>query len=227
MTAPHIVDPAGLLGEALSEASPDMMRSLLQTMINALLSADADAVVGAEYGRPSATRTTQRNGTRDKLVTTAAGDLTVKIPKVRTGSFFPALLAPRQRIDVALHAVVMQAYVEGVSTLVGAQCGEHEQPRRCGVPRQVVQQFYARQAGLVQVVEQQQRRSVDSQPAEHRRDGLEGPPDLDLRGSVLDRRLELVDEVGPQAGECCRTRPDQRPQPGRGQRHIGPERPTR
>ena len=53
MTAPHIVDPAGLLGEALSEASPDLMRSLLQTMINALLSADADAVVGAEYGRPS------------------------------------------------------------------------------------------------------------------------------------------------------------------------------
>jgi putative transposase len=44
------------------------------------------------------------------------GDLTVKIPKLRTGSFFPALLAPRRRIDVALHAVVMQAYVEGVST---------------------------------------------------------------------------------------------------------------
>ena len=61
-------------------------------------------------------RTTQRNGTRDKTVTTTAGDLTVKIPKVRTGSFFPALLAPRRRIDVALHAVVMQAYVEGVST---------------------------------------------------------------------------------------------------------------
>ncbi len=44
MTAPHIVDPAGLLGEALAEASPDLMRQLLQTMINALLSADADAV---------------------------------------------------------------------------------------------------------------------------------------------------------------------------------------
>ncbi|ETZ47006.1 putative transposase, partial [Mycobacterium avium MAV_120809_2495] len=49
MTAPHIVDPAGLLGEALAEASPDLMRSLLQTVINALLSADADAVVGAEW----------------------------------------------------------------------------------------------------------------------------------------------------------------------------------
>ena len=62
MTAPHILDPAGLLGEALSEASPDMMRHLLQTMINTLLSADADAVVGAEWGKPSSSRTAQRNG---------------------------------------------------------------------------------------------------------------------------------------------------------------------
>ena len=52
MTAPHIVDPTGLLGEALSEASPDLMRNLLQTVINALLSADADAVVGASGADP-------------------------------------------------------------------------------------------------------------------------------------------------------------------------------
>jgi putative transposase len=70
----------------------------------------------AEPHERTDTRTTQRNGARDKTVTTAAGDLTVRIPKVRTGSFFPALLCPRRRIDVALHAVVMQAYVEGVSS---------------------------------------------------------------------------------------------------------------
>ena len=40
----------------------------------------------------------------------------VKIPKLRAGSFFPSLLAPRRRIDVALYAVVMEAYVHGVST---------------------------------------------------------------------------------------------------------------
>src|SRR5439155_8237152 len=56
------------------------------------------------------------NGTREKVVTTGVGDVNVKIPKTRTGSFFPALLAPRRRIDVALHAVIMQAYIEGVST---------------------------------------------------------------------------------------------------------------
>lgn len=53
MTAPHIVDPARVLGNLLTEASPDMMRQLLQNMINALLSADADAVCGAEWGQPS------------------------------------------------------------------------------------------------------------------------------------------------------------------------------
>lgn len=52
----------GLLGEALAEASPDLMRQLLQTVINALLSSDADAVVGAEWGQRSTTRVAQRNG---------------------------------------------------------------------------------------------------------------------------------------------------------------------
>ena len=94
----------------------ELMRRLLGGMLQAVVDAEATAHIGALPHERSEARTTQRNGTRKKTVTTAAGDLTVKIPKVRTGSFFPALLAPRRRIDVALHAVVMQAYVEGVST---------------------------------------------------------------------------------------------------------------
>ena len=94
----------------------ELMRRLLVTMLQALVDAEATAFIGAEPHERSETRTTQRNGTRDKLVTTGVGDLTVKIPKTRTGSFFPALLAPRRRIDVALHAVICQAFVEGVST---------------------------------------------------------------------------------------------------------------
>jgi putative transposase len=94
----------------------ELMRRLLATIMQELVDAEATAHIGAEPHQRSEERTTQRNGTRDKIVTTGAGDLTIKIPKVRTGSFFPALLAPRRRIDVALHAVVMQAYVEGVST---------------------------------------------------------------------------------------------------------------
>ena len=64
MTAPRIIDPAGLLGEALSQASPDLMRSLLQHVINALLSADADAVCGAQWGQQDPQRHTRRNGYR-------------------------------------------------------------------------------------------------------------------------------------------------------------------
>jgi putative transposase len=67
----------------------ELMRRLLGTMMQALVDAEATEFIGAEPHQRSEDRTTQRNGTRDKIVTTAAGDLTVKIPKVRTGSFFP------------------------------------------------------------------------------------------------------------------------------------------
>jgi putative transposase len=92
------------------------MRRLLATMLQELVDAEATHAIGASPHERTETRTTLRNGTRDKVVTTGVGDVTVKIPKTRTGSFFPALLAPRRRIDVALHAVVMQAFIEGVST---------------------------------------------------------------------------------------------------------------
>ncbi len=117
MTAPHIVDPAGLLGEALSEASPDLMRSLLQSIINALLSADADAVVGAEWGRPSPSRSAQRNGYRHRDLDTRVGTVDVAIPKLRTGSYFPEwLLERRKRAETALITVVADCYLAGVST---------------------------------------------------------------------------------------------------------------
>lgn len=77
MTAPYIVDPAGLLGEALSEASPDLMRDLLQTVINSLLSADADAVVGAEWGKPATTRTVQRICSRGRELDTPVAPWTL------------------------------------------------------------------------------------------------------------------------------------------------------
>jgi transposase-like protein len=117
MTAPHIVDPGRLLGEALAESSPDLMRSLLQTIINALLSADADAVVGAEYGRPTPGRTAQRNGYRQRDLDTRVGTIQVAIPKLRTGSYFPEwLLERRKRAETALITVVADCYLAGVST---------------------------------------------------------------------------------------------------------------
>lgn len=117
MTAPHIVDPARLLGEALADSSPDLMRSLLQTMINALLSADADAVVGAEWGQPSPDRVTQRNGYRHRNLDTRVGTIDVQIPKLRQGTYFPEwLLERRKRAETALITVVADCYLAGVST---------------------------------------------------------------------------------------------------------------
>jgi putative transposase len=110
------------LTEALSSADGgQLMRKLLHTILQALIDAEAAEHIGADPQERTDARTTYRNGTRDKTtrdktVSTTSGDLTVKIAKTRTGSFFPSLLTPRRRIDVALHAVVMEAYVHGVST---------------------------------------------------------------------------------------------------------------
>src|SRR3982751_1059784 len=93
MTAPHIVDPARLLGEAVSGAVADLMRHLLGTVINALLSAEADAVCGAEYGQASPERVSQRNGYRHRELDTRTGSIDVAIPKLRQGSYFPGLAA--------------------------------------------------------------------------------------------------------------------------------------
>ncbi len=117
MTAPHLVDPATVLGEALTDASPDLMRHLLQTMINALLSADADAVVGAEWGERSPDRTTHRNGYQHRNLDARAGTIDVAVPKLRQGSYFPEwLLERRKRSEAALITVIADCYLAGVST---------------------------------------------------------------------------------------------------------------
>jgi transposase-like protein len=117
MTAPHIVDPGRLLGQALSDASPDLMRHLLGTVINSLLSADADSVCGADYGVASPDRVTQRNGYRHRELDTRVGTIDVAIPKLRQGTYFPDwLLVRRKRAEAALISVVATCYLLGVST---------------------------------------------------------------------------------------------------------------
>src|SRR3954454_1105256 len=117
MTAPSSIDPARFLSEQLAQASPDLLRQMLTTFINALMSAEADAVCGAEYGARSAERTNVRNGYRPREFDTRAGTLEVAIPKLRTGSFFPDwLLQRRRRAEAALTTVVATCYLLGVST---------------------------------------------------------------------------------------------------------------
>ncbi|WP_255510532.1 IS256 family transposase [Cyanobium sp. LEGE 06143] len=82
-----------------------------------LLEAEVSAAIGAtRHERCPDERTTHRNGYRQRLLTTQVGDLTLAIPKLRQGSFFPDWLEPRRRVDKALYAVVMEAYTGGIST---------------------------------------------------------------------------------------------------------------
>src|SRR4051795_12602185 len=117
MTVTPSIDPARLLEEQLAQASPDLLRELLGTFINTLLSAEADAVCGASYGQSSPERVNQRNGYRHRDFDTRAGTLDVAIPKLRQGSYFPEwLLERRTRAEKALTSVVATCYLLGVST---------------------------------------------------------------------------------------------------------------
>jgi putative transposase len=94
-----------------------LLRSMLTTFINTLMSAEADAVCGADYGTRSAERTNVRNGYRHRDFDTRAGTLDVAIPKLRSGSYFPDwLLERRRRAERALTTVVATCYLLGVST---------------------------------------------------------------------------------------------------------------
>lgn len=94
----------------------EFVNRLVTGALQALIELEASAAIGAAPHERTEARTAQRNGHRPKTITTGAGDVTVGIPKLRAGSFFPSLLAPRRRIDRALHAVICEAYVHGVST---------------------------------------------------------------------------------------------------------------
>ena len=103
--------------EALKGAGvDDRIRVAAQNMYQALIDAEAEGVIGAGVWERSQARTTTRNGSRPRVLSTTAGDLHLRIPKLRQGSFFPSLLERRRRIDQALFAVVMEAYLHGVST---------------------------------------------------------------------------------------------------------------
>src|SRR5690606_28376294 len=97
---------------SLTTSIADVLTVALQELIEAELT----ALIGAEPGERTPFRIAQRNGHRPKLLSTPAGDIEIGIPKLREGSFFPELLEPRRRIDKALWAVIMRAYITGTST---------------------------------------------------------------------------------------------------------------
>jgi putative transposase len=93
----------------------DMIRESVRTVLQELVEFEAATAIGADRYERTEDRVTECNGIRAKLLATKAGDVELRIPKLRKGSFFPSILEPR-RIDQALYAVVVEAYVHGVST---------------------------------------------------------------------------------------------------------------
>jgi len=111
------VDVRNHVCKVLEEAEPDVLRSLLSSMIHLLMNAEADTVCGAEYGQRSTDRNNHRNGYRPRKLDTRMGTLNLAIPRLRQGSYFPEwLLEPRRRAERALANVVAECYVTGVST---------------------------------------------------------------------------------------------------------------
>jgi transposase-like protein len=94
----------------------DLIRESVRTVLQELIEVEAGEVIGAARYERTDTRVNERNGSRPRTLSTKAGDIDLRIPKLRKGSFFPLILEPRRRIDQALYAVVMEAYVAGVST---------------------------------------------------------------------------------------------------------------
>ena len=117
MAAPHSVDPARMLEQHLVSASPDLLREMIASLANAMMSAQGDQICGAGYGQRSGERVNRRNGYRAREWDTRAGTVELAVPKLRENSFFPNwLLAHRRRAEQALVTVVARAYLLGVST---------------------------------------------------------------------------------------------------------------
>ncbi|WP_197516553.1 MULTISPECIES: transposase, partial [unclassified Nocardia] len=117
MTSVQPIDPSAMLSEQLAVASPDLLRNMMSTFIQAMMSNEADSMCGAGYGERSDERVNSRNGYRHRDFDTRVGTIDVAIPKLRQGSYFPDwLLERRKRAERALTSVVATCYLLGVST---------------------------------------------------------------------------------------------------------------
>jgi putative transposase len=117
MAAAPSIDLSGWMNEHLEQASPDLLRAMLGSFVEALMGADAEAICNAGYGARTDDRTNTRNGYRHRDWDTRAGTIDVAIPKLRSGSYFPDwLLTHRRRAEAALVSVVATSYLLGVST---------------------------------------------------------------------------------------------------------------
>lgn len=112
-----MTDDRMALIEALQKADDgNFLRNLAETVLQILMEADVEGMIGAGRYERSGERSTWRNGYRDRTLDTRLGQLNLRIPKLRTGSYFPPFLEARKTTEKALVSVIQEAWIAGVST---------------------------------------------------------------------------------------------------------------
>ncbi|MET3587978.1 transposase-like protein [Pseudorhizobium tarimense] len=101
---------------AAKSGDPDFLRLIAESVLQMIMEADVDGLIGAGRYERGESRQTWRNGYRDRTLDTRLGTLNLKIPKMRSGSYFPGFLEPRKTVEKALVAVIQEAWINGVST---------------------------------------------------------------------------------------------------------------
>ena len=114
--ATNRMDITSFVGKLLKEDDVDLLREGVRVLAQAVMETEVSGQIGAAPYERSSGRTAYRNGYRTRTWDTRVGTIELRIPKVSAGAYFPSLLEPRRRAEKALHAVVVEAYVKGVST---------------------------------------------------------------------------------------------------------------
>lgn len=115
MATPRM-DIASFVGKLLEQDDVDALREGVRVLAQAVMETEVSGQIGAAPYERSSERVAYRNGYRTRRWDTRVGTIELRIPKVSAGAYFPSLLEPRRRAEKALHAVVVEAYVKGVST---------------------------------------------------------------------------------------------------------------